>query len=269
MMISNASRAYAALGPPLLAALLLASCATVTPASLTNARMAYNEARQGPAVQYAPTELHAAKVALAKAEQSYEDVRSPEMIDKLAYAAESLAQNAAAVAGRAIAAKKASDATLREADKRADASERRVLAANQAAQDSNDALAARAAKDEERGTVITLSGSLLFRANDTTLLPAAQLRLDEVADALVAKGRAVVVEGYTDSSGSQASDLELSRRRAEAVRAYLISRGVPATTISARGMGPEQPVADNTSAAGRANNQRVEIIVAKNPTSPR
>jgi len=112
--------------------------------------------------------------------------------------------------------------------------------------------------------VITLSGSVPFRTNDTTLSPAAQTRLDEVADALVAKGRAVVVEGYTDSRGSQVRNLELSQRRADSVRTYLVSRGVPGRTITARGMSPDRPVAEDTTAEGRANNRRVEIVVAKN-----
>ena len=119
-------RAFTALGPPLMVAILLASCATYTPASLTNARSAYRQASQGPAPRYAPAELHAAKLALAKAEQSFEDVRAPQMTDDLAYAAESLAQNAAAVAARSVAARNGSDATQRPADKRADASDARL-----------------------------------------------------------------------------------------------------------------------------------------------
>jgi len=267
MTIPYTFQPFQVMWPPLLVVFLLASCATVPPVSLTNARVAYSRASQGPAAQYAPAELHAAKVALAKAEQSYEDVRAPQMTDDLAFAAESRAQNAEVVAARASAERKAAAARQREADRadeRADASERRVLAANREAQEANDALASRAAKVEERGTVITLSESALFGTNDTMLLPAARSRLNQVADALVANGRAAVVEGYTDSSGSQASNLELSQRHAESVRTYLVSRGVPGAMISARGLGPDRPVAENTSTEGRANNRRVEIVFAKN-----
>jgi outer membrane protein OmpA-like peptidoglycan-associated protein len=151
-----------------------------------------------------------------------------------------------------------------EADKKAAASEQRAVASEQQAKDANEALAKLAAKEEERGTVITLSGSVLFRTNDATLMPEAQTRLDQVASALVAKGHEVVVEGYTDSKGSQATNMNLSQRRAESVRAYLVSRGFPSEKIQARGMGPDRPVADNASTEGRANNRRVEIVIAKN-----
>ena len=71
------------------------------------------------------------------------------------------------------------------------------------------------------------------------------------------------IEGYTDSKGSQSRNIDLSQRRAESVRSYLISRGLPADRVVAKGMGPDRPIADNTSAEGRANNRRVEIVVAK------
>jgi len=151
-----------------------------------------------------------------------------------------------------------------DADRKADASEQRAAASDQKAKEANDALAKLAAKDEARGLVITLSGSVLFRSNDSNLLPAAETRLNQVAEAVVAKGHPVVVEGYTDSRGSQATNLALSQRRAESVRSYLISRGVPQDTISAHGMGADRPVAENTNAEGRANNRRVEIVIAKN-----
>jgi outer membrane protein OmpA-like peptidoglycan-associated protein len=244
-----------------MSAVLSASCATA-PVALTAARAEYGQASTGPAARYAPTELHKAKLALDKAEESFSDFRDPQMTVDLSNAAESLTQNAEAVAARA-AEKKDSDASQQEADRRADASERRVLAANREAQEANDEVARRAAKVEERGTVITMSESALFATNDATLLPAAQSRLNHVAYALVAKGRAVVVEGYTDSSGSQTSNLDLSQRRAESVRTYLVSRGVPGAMISARGLGPDRPVAESTSAEGRANNRRIEIVFVK------
>ena len=109
--------------------------------------------------------------------------------------------------------------------------------------------------------MITLSGSVLFRSNGTDLLPAALRRLDEVASVLVAQGETAVVEGYTDSKGSPSSNVDLSQRRAEAVRRYLVSRGCPTDHLVARGMGPDRPVADNASGEGRANNRRVEIVI--------
>jgi outer membrane protein OmpA-like peptidoglycan-associated protein len=153
-----------------------------------------------------------------------------------------------------------------DADRKAAASEQKATAADQKTKEANDALAKLAAKEDERGLVITLSGSVLFRSNDSALLPAALTRLDQVAEALVAKGQNVVVEGYTDSKGSASSNMSLSQRRAESVRSYLVGRGVPTDKIVARGMGPDRPIAENTSTEGRANNRRVEIVIAKLPT---
>jgi outer membrane protein OmpA-like peptidoglycan-associated protein len=150
-----------------------------------------------------------------------------------------------------------------DADQKAALSEQKAATAEAKAKDANDALAKLAAKDDARGMVITLSGSVLFRSNDSTLLPAAQTRLDQVAEALVAKGNDVVVEGYTDSKGSPSKNMDLSQRRADSVRSYLVQRGFPSSQIQARGMGPDRPIADNASAEGRANNRRVEIIIAK------
>lgn len=119
-----------------------------------------------------------------------------------------------------------------------------------------------AVKDEARGLVITLSGSVLFASNQTVLLPAAQTRLRQVSEALMeTKDRKLTIEGHTDSQGSVDLNQSLSQRRAEAVRAYIISRGYPSELIVAQGIGKERPIADNSSPEGRANNRRVEIII--------
>ena len=278
-----------------------AACATATPIELTNARAAYSRASAGPAAQLTPTDLHKAKTALDKAEQNLAAGNDTQTTIDLAYVAERTAQIAEARAEAASAEQMTAkttqeygakqgemakatqgalvktreqlaqqaqqagvDRTAREeADKKAVASEQKAAASELKASEANDALAKLAAKEEERGMVITLSGSVLFRSNDAALLPAAQTRLDQVAEALVAKGRDVLVEGYTDSRGTQATNMSLSQRRADSVRAHLVSRGFPGEKISARGMGPDKPIAENTSAEGRANNRRVEIVVLK------
>lgn len=128
--------------------------------------------------------------------------------------------------------------------------------------DAQAKLAALAAKEDERGLVISLSGSVLFRTNEDMLMPGAEARLDQVVDALIASGdRNVVVEGYTDASGTDAYNLELSQRRANSVRNYLIHKGYPSERVLAKGMGERRPIADNATAEGRANNRRVEIIL--------
>jgi outer membrane protein OmpA-like peptidoglycan-associated protein len=138
----------------------------------------------------------------------------------------------------------------------------RLDADNRAAKAQSDLADLAAVKEEERGLVITLSGSVLFASNKSDLLPSAQDRLNHVADALLTtKERKLTVDGFTDSQGSASYNQDLSQRRADAVRSYLISRGYPGELILAEGIGENRPVADNTSAEGRANNRRVEIIV--------
>lgn len=156
---------------------------------------------------------------------------------------------------RLDAERKASDA-----NQKADEATQKAAQAEQKAHDALSKLAA--VKEEERGMVITLSGSVLFTSNQATLLPEAQTRLNQVADALLqTKDRNIVIEGYTDSRGSDDRNLELSRLRAVAVRDYMITRGYPMERIQAVGLGESRPIADNSTAEGRANNRRVEIIV--------
>lgn len=120
-------------------------------------------------------------------------------------------------------------------------------------------------KEEARGLVITLSGAVLFKSGKSGLLPIAEQQLGKVAEALLEQdeSKQIVVEGHTDSRGSSRSNRELSQARAESVRIFLISRGVTSSRIIAVGKGEEEPIANNKSADGRANNRRVEIIVGK------
>ena len=124
-----------------------------------------------------------------------------------------------------------------------------------------------ALKEETRGLVLTLSGSVLFASNKSELLPAARERLNQVATALLAtKDRKLTVEGHTDSQGSNDFNQGLSQRRADAVRSYIISRGYSDRLIQASGIGEVRPVADNANSEGRANNRRVEIIIDRPET---
>ncbi len=119
-----------------------------------------------------------------------------------------------------------------------------------------------AVKEEPRGVVITLSGSVLFASDKATLLPEAKNRLTQVTAALMeTKERHLDIQGFTDSQGKDAYNLDLSQRRAEAVRVHLIAGGYPPDLITAKGIGKASPVADNATAEGRANNRRVEIII--------
>jgi len=120
-------------------------------------------------------------------------------------------------------------------------------------------------KEEKRGLVVTLSGGVLFQSAKSTLLPSAQVKLDQVANALLAvvPARNLIVEGHTDSQGSTSYNQDLSQRRADAVRDYLVQKGYPADRIQALGKGKGSPIADNASPEGRANNRRVEIVIER------
>jgi len=164
-------------------------------------------------------------------------------------------------------------AALKTAQDKADAD---ILQGKQDLRDSEkrtaDALASLASlaslKEEERGLVLTLSGSILFRSADSALLPQAQVKLDQVVKALLAiRARNLIVEGHTDSQGTDAYNQGLSQRRADAVRDYLVQRGFPANQIQSRGRGEGSPIANNASTEGRANNRRVEIVIEREPKS--
>lgn len=117
------------------------------------------------------------------------------------------------------------------------------------------------AKRDERGLVLTL-GDVLFDVNRSTLKPGATSTIDRLAAFLKdSQSRSVVIEGHTDSTGSDDYNLELSKMRADAVRTALVERGVRADQIRADGKGETAPVASNDNAGGRQQNRRVEIIV--------
>ncbi len=106
---------------------------------------------------------------------------------------------------------------------------------------------------------ITLQG-VTFEASLATLLPDSYAVLNKVAEVLVANPTVrVAVEGYTDNRGPALANRRLAQQRAESVRNYLISKGVDASRVMARGLGPARPVADNATEGGRAQNRRVEL----------
>jgi OOP family OmpA-OmpF porin len=108
-------------------------------------------------------------------------------------------------------------------------------------------------------TTLVLDG-VTFSSGRAELALDAQTILDRVAASLLeAKDVNVEVQGHTDNTGSRAANLRLSTLRAQAVRDYLVRKGVPAERLSARGLGPDVPRAPNTTADGRAVNRRVEL----------
>lgn len=113
-------------------------------------------------------------------------------------------------------------------------------------------------------TVLTelLKGSATFRIGSAELSPEATVLLDEAVEILIANPDTVLtVAGHTDDVGSEEANLALSEARAQAVVDYLVAGGVAAERLSAVGFGETQPIADNTTADGRAQNRRIEFVV--------
>jgi outer membrane protein OmpA-like peptidoglycan-associated protein len=117
-------------------------------------------------------------------------------------------------------------------------------------------------KQTERGLLVTL-GDVLFAFNKSELTAQAAPRLDKLAAFLRQfPQRKLLVEGYTDAIGGDAYNMDLSERRAEAIREALVARGVDTARVVTKGYGKAYPVADNASTDGRAVNRRVEVVIA-------
>ena len=116
-------------------------------------------------------------------------------------------------------------------------------------------------RQTDRGVVVTL-GDVLFGLGQTELQPSARSNLEDVVELLQSEpGKRIRIEGHTDASGPANVNERISRERAEAVRAELISMGIDAERIAAVGMGEEFPIASNESPDGRSRNRRVDVIL--------
>jgi outer membrane protein OmpA-like peptidoglycan-associated protein len=260
--------------PPLLAGLAAGACATsAPPPELVEARATYARAAAGPAASLAAARLRLAKQALDDAELAFGGP-APHSVRTKAYVATRGAETAEAEAQAELLRQQSAEKERLIAElegQRAEHSEIALESERRARAEAEARAAeafARLAKEEQlrrdpRGLVLTLSGSVLFASNEAVLLPSAATRLDSVATAIKAANPSepIVIEGHTDARGGRDHNMRLALARAEAVRAYLVSRGVPAAQLEARGVGPDRPVATNASAEGRANNRRVEIVL--------
>jgi outer membrane protein OmpA-like peptidoglycan-associated protein len=275
--------------------------AALPPQDLVTARATYARASQGPAASLDPADLHTADESLKLAEASFTRDGDTQGTRDLAYVADRRAQIAEARGGAAQSGAQqqqtlgqmhdaetsqlaATSGQLGRANMQlalqgqamqnqtqtlATEQQRRADAEKAAAKATAELAAFASVKQEARGMVITLSGSVLFVSNKSDLLPGAQIKLNDVADALTKQDSEskIVVEGHTDSQGGAAYNQDLSERRAQSVRDYLVTRGIAPDRLTAQGFGLTRPIADNASAEGRANNRRVEIVVQ--PGSPK
>jgi outer membrane protein OmpA-like peptidoglycan-associated protein len=272
-----------------------AGCAAdrVPPKALTDARADYLRTHDGIAMRLDPTDVHEADVALQRAEQAWRadpDAQSTVdlavVADRKALFAESearaiAAKDQAAQLHTQLEAQRAAQLSTTKAqlqgseralgatqmqlqqEEAASAAQRQKLAElEKSLQGARETIAKIASvKDDDRGMVITLQGEVLFKTGKHDLKPAAMAKLDEVARALQGKEQPILVLGFTDNVGTDDHNQALSLIRAQTVRDYLVSKGIPNDLATAEGKGPSQPIADNTSVEGRAQNRRVEIIV--------
>jgi outer membrane protein OmpA-like peptidoglycan-associated protein len=244
---------------------------------LKEAQAAYDKAAQGPAAQYSPAELATAKKSLDQANASLETGDRGLVDDKasLALSKISLAESV----GRTQQSAAQRDAALKELnitrDQMLSKTQEELNRERQARTAAESELAASRkeleqfaqVRDVARGTVITLSGGVLFESGKAELLPGSQDKLSRVAAFLKNSPRPVVIEGYTDSRGSSSKNQSLSEKRAQAVSDYLTSQGVTADRIRAVGKGESSPVASNASSSGRSQNRRVEIVLEQGPAA--
>ena len=266
-----------------LAALLLA-CASAPQRneSVEEARTEVQKLSQQPlAQQAASTDIEAARSSLQQADTALQQRKSPDEVNHLAYLALRHAQAGQARVAAAAARQEVAQAEqernrvvlqTRERETQRARSEAET-ARSQAETAKNEAQAVQSqlesarqqlqdlqAKQTERGMVVTL-GDVLFDTGRATLKPGAERALERLAQFLRTNpGTRIIVEGHTDSVGSEAYNEELSQRRAQAVTEALRARGVPAEQYQAKGLGKAYPVASNETPAGRQQNRRVEIV---------
>ena len=270
---------------------VLAGCATTPNPNLDNARSSYRSAQSEPDVaNFAGVELKRAGDTLARADDAWQKEKDTEEVDHLAY----LTQKQVAIA-QETAKRKAAEADVsaagaernkirlsartREAEnaqfnaemsqQEAERSQQQAQMYQQQAQSAEmraDALksqlSALNAKKSERGLIVTL-GDVLFDTNRAQLKSGGVRAVQKLADVLKQyPQRNIVIEGFTDSVGSDSHNQELSERRANAVRDTLMNMGVDSTRITTRGYGEGFPVAGNDNEAGRQMNRRVDVVIS-------
>ena len=183
-------------------------------------------------------------------------------------AAERAQADAQAAQARAQAAQAKAQAELAEARAaQAQAAQQTAQQATQQAEQVREKLRAQLnnvlqTQETARGLIVNMS-DVLFAFNQYSLKPDTREKLAKVSGILLSyPGLKVQVEGYTDNVGSEEYNQKLSQQRADAVHDYLVSQGVPAADVSSIGYGMSNPVADNSTAAGRSQNRRVQLVVS-------
>jgi outer membrane protein OmpA-like peptidoglycan-associated protein len=209
-----------------------------------------------------------------KAEDEAAQLRDKHLAEQSAQQSQADAQQAQLAAQQEAARRAKAEADAAAAEARAqtarDAQKAAEAGAQQAAQQTEqmrERLKAQLnqvlqTKESARGLIVNMS-DVLFDFNKYTLKPEAREKLAKVSGILLAyPGLKLQVEGYTDNIGSDEYNQKLSEQRAGGVRDYLVSQSVQQNNISASGYGKSDPIADNSTNSGRAQNRRVQLVVS-------
>ncbi len=251
------------IAPTLLALSIgLAACSSQPNANLEEARSAYSALQSDPrASQVAALETQDAGKSLDRANKAYLEDADAKVVDQLAY----VTKRRVELAQQTIALRSAEQALQNTDAERA-----------QAVLDGRNAQIKKLqeklqAKQTDRGTLVTF-GDVLFDLNRADLKPEGVRNVAKLADFLRDNPeRQVIVEGYTDSTGSVGYNQQLSEHRAQAVQITLIKMGINPSRIVAQGYGKQYPVSSNSTNSGRAMNRRVEVTISNDdqPVAPR
>jgi outer membrane protein OmpA-like peptidoglycan-associated protein len=239
----------------LVSAVVMAGCAGRSNEALDEARASVERAQTDPDIlAHARDELAEAERSLSRALNAARGGASQDELDHLAYLTKQRVAIADARADERAALAEIDELGREREQLTVDSRDREIRSLQ-------SQLAELQAQQTDRGLVVTL-GDILFDLDRAELNPGGELQVARLADALrQMPDRNVLIEGHTDSSGSDAYNDELSSRRAEAVESQLILQGVDPTRVVTRGYGERYPVATNDTAAGRQQNRRVEIVI--------
>ena len=233
-------------------------------AELDTARTLVPQVEAAPRAGVAAAEISEARRALDRAEKLAKD---NEDIEDVRFEATVALRNGE-IANEKILTAQAKDELERGASERQqvllDARNSEAKLAEERAKQMEQEMKDLKAKQTDRGMVLTL-GDVLFDTGKSTLKPGAYATLDRLAKVLnESKDRQVIIEGHTDSVGSDELNMQLSQQRAMSVQSALMQRGVSGSQITTLGKGEAVPVASNDDAGGRQQNRRVELIFSQN-----
>lgn len=238
----------------------LVACSSQPNDNLEQARAQYTQLQGDPrSSQLAALETEDASKMLERAEKAYNDGSDKQKIDQLSY----LTARRIELAQQTIALRAAEQEIENASAKRAKAQlESRDSLLQRQQEEIRQLQQDLQTKQTARGTLVTF-GDVFFDLNKSELTPSGARDVQKLAGFLMQNTeRMVVVEGYTDNTGSDSYNQRLSERRADAVFRELTRAGVDPKRIQTLGYGEEYPVADNASPSGRAMNRRVEVTIS-------